>query len=194
MANRRETGTVAVRPENGDRLRERFRHWSSSSAELHLASHTTCTADSRADCGAAATAVIAAITRKLIIFRDIARACGTSHGYFGAKALPGGVGCSRLRGRTVSLEIDAREMLINPGAILFWEFRHFVVFERADSRRDRPLAGKEEATQFRSGVGGNYRRWLLFEPAGTLEQGKRRRSRIWPTSPADNWHTVGCCC
>jgi ABC-type bacteriocin/lantibiotic exporter with double-glycine peptidase domain len=85
-----------------------------------------------------------------------------------------------LRGRTVSLEIDAL-CLINPGAILFWEFRHFVVFERADSRGVAlvdPLLGKRriplsECRRKFTGVA------LLFEPAGTLERGKRRRSRIW---------------
>lgn len=84
-----------------------------------------------------------------------------------------------LRGRGVHLEMDDLEFL-EPGAILHWEFRHFVVFESAsatavtilDPASGRRRVPRPEFSRAFTGVA------LLLEP-GAEFQPKSRTERRW---------------
>jgi len=76
-----------------------------------------------------------------------------------------------LRGRGVRLEIESLPDL-PPGAILYWEFRHFVVFERF---RRQQISIVDPAIGRRSVALGNFKRAftgvaLIFEPTASFQR------------------------
>ena len=85
-----------------------------------------------------------------------------------------------LRGRGVTIEIDHLRYL-EPGAILHWEFRHFVVFEKlkrdsvviVDPGIGRRRVSLEEFGRSFTGVA------LMLEPSASFETGSGDRPTTW---------------
>jgi ATP-binding cassette, subfamily B, bacterial len=85
-----------------------------------------------------------------------------------------------LQGRGVRLELEQLELL-EPGAVLHWQFRHFVVFERAhrgwvdivDPAHGRRRVRREALGEAFTGVA------LVFEPAGTFTTRRKGADPVW---------------
>jgi ABC-type bacteriocin/lantibiotic exporter with double-glycine peptidase domain len=85
-----------------------------------------------------------------------------------------------LRGRGVSLEVEEMELL-DRGAILHWNFDHFVVFEKLDGKTVHivdPAGGRRRVTleQVRRSFTGVA---LLLEPSDEFEPSASREKRTW---------------
>ncbi len=85
-----------------------------------------------------------------------------------------------LRGRGVSIDIEDLEQL-EPGAILHWDFNHFVVFESFEPRAVMvvdPAFGRRRvpAAELRKAFTGVA---LLFVPTETLEHRARAPRKVW---------------
>jgi ATP-binding cassette, subfamily B, bacterial len=124
------------------------------------------------DCGAAALTMVLAFFGKEIPIDELRRRLDLSRGGSSAASLLRAGRAYGLRGRGVRLEIESLSDLPR-GAILFWEFRHFVVFERfrrrqisivdpASGRRSIPLDKFKRAF---TGVA------LIFEPTEFFQRG-----------------------
>jgi len=124
------------------------------------------------DCGAAALTMVLAFFGKEIPIDELRRRLDLNRGGSSAASLLRAGRAYGLRGRGVRLEIESLPDL-PPGAILYWEFRHFVVFERfrrqqisivdpAIGRRSVPLANFKRAF---TGVA------LIFEPTESFQRG-----------------------
>lgn len=118
-----------------------------------------------ADCGIAALASVFAYHGKQIPVDQIRSAIGVGRSGTTAESMLRMARAHGLRGRGVHVEIEGLDEL-PIGAVLYWEFRHFVVFERF--RRNRvdivdPAVGRRSLTldHFRKGFTGVA---LLFEP------------------------------
>src|ERR1700694_4983429 len=85
-----------------------------------------------------------------------------------------------LRGRGVALEVEEMELL-DRGAILHWNFDHFVVFEKLDGKTVHivdPAGGRrrvplEQVRRSFTGVA------LLLEPSDEFEPSASREKRTW---------------
>ena len=129
-----------------------------------------------ADCGAACVAMVLAHHGAPRRLDDVRRAIGSGRDGVDALALLRGAEALGLRGRGVRLEAEALRELPT-GAILHWEFNHFVVFEKvtrtgavivdpAYGRREVPLARVRRSF---TGVA------LILEPAAPLAASPDRR-------------------
>lgn len=125
-----------------------------------------------ADCGPAAMASVLAFYGKQVSLEDIRSSIGDGRVGTTAESLLRVGRAHGLRGRGVRVEIEGLKQLPT-AAILYWEFRHFVVFERlrrnfveivdpAFGRRSVPIE------QFRKAFTGVA---LLFEPAEGFVKG-----------------------
>src|SRR5215471_15975836 len=84
---------------------------------------------SATECGAACLAMVLAYYGKHVPLSDVRDVSGVSRDGVNALALLQAARWYGLRGRAVRLELEALPYLAK-GAILHWEFAHFVVFER----------------------------------------------------------------
>ncbi len=125
---------------------------------------------SGSECGAACLAMVLGYHGKAVPLDGIREVTGIGRDGATARALLEAGRAFGLLGRGVKVELDDLEHL-DPGAILHWEFRHFVVFERLNAtsvdlvdpavgRRTVPLA---QFGQSFTGVA------LLFEPSETFK-------------------------
>ncbi|ATB39911.1 lantibiotic ABC transporter permease/ATP-binding protein [Cystobacter fuscus] len=131
------------------------------------------------DCGAACLGMVLSYHGKQVRLDDIRQVLGVDRDGATALALLETARWYGLRGRGVTLEVENLDYLPT-GAILHWEFRHFVVFERLGKnwvdvvdpemgRRRVPL------DQFRRSFTGVA---LLLEPGDTFVQEKGQRLPI----------------
>ena len=133
------------------------------------------------DCGAAALAMVLGYHGKRVPLDEIRQALGGGrHGTTAAALLRTGH-LYGLRGRGVRAEIDDLQSL-PAGAVLFWEFRHYVVLERV--RRDRvdivdPSGGRRSVPihKLRRAFTGAA---LIFEPTEEFVPGAAKRQTSWP--------------
>ncbi|MDQ3981609.1 MAG: cysteine peptidase family C39 domain-containing protein, partial [Actinomycetota bacterium] len=113
----------------------------------------------RTDCGAACLAMILAYHGRSVPLRELRDMTGTSRDGVDALALLRAARAYGLRGRGVTVEVDALSHLPR-GSILHWKFDHFVVFERArrgaidvvDPARGRRRISLEEVGRAFTGV------------------------------------------
>jgi ABC-type bacteriocin/lantibiotic exporter with double-glycine peptidase domain len=135
---------------------------------------------SATECGAACLAMVLAYYGKYVPLSEVRDVTGAHRDGVHALALVRVARWYGLRGRGVKLEPEALPYLAK-GAILHWEFTHFVVFERlrkdgveivdpACGRRVVPLA------QFRRSFTGVA---LTFEPAADFAPVADRRRVVW---------------
>lgn len=128
------------------------------------------------DCGAACLAMVLGYFGRRVGLDEVHVAAGLNLRGISARALLEAGKRFGLVGRAAQVQLEQLELL-DPGTILHWEFRHFVVFERlgrkgvhvvdpAFGRRVVPLE------QFRKSFTGVA---LLFEPSETFETGSTRR-------------------
>ncbi len=85
------------------------------------------------DCGAACLAMVLGYNGKEVPLDELRRALGIGRDGATATALLNAGRSHGLRGRGVRVEMEGLPYLPQ-GAILYWEFRHFVVFERYTSK------------------------------------------------------------
>lgn len=132
------------------------------------------------ECGAACLAMVLAYYGKHVPLSDVHEMTGVNRDGVNALALVRAARGYGLRGRGVRLELEALPYL-GKGAILHWDFAHFVVFERvrkngveivdpAGGRRVVPL---EEFSRSFTGVA------LTFEPAADFQAVADRRWVVW---------------
>jgi ATP-binding cassette subfamily B protein len=129
------------------------------------------------DCGAACLAIVLGYWGRVMTLDEVQRATGlvSTQGVSARDMLEAGRRFGFLT-RAVQVEIDELHLL-EPGAILHWEFRHFVVFEALTRRGVRvvdPALGRrliplEQFSKAFTGVA------LLFEPSESFETGEARR-------------------
>jgi ATP-binding cassette, subfamily B, bacterial len=142
-----------------------------------------------ADCGAACLAMTLAYHGREVSLDQLRASIGVGRDGATASALLETARAQGLRGRAVTIEIEGLPFL-TPAAILFWEFRHFVVFESWDAQSVRvvdPAGGRRivPMDQFRRSFTGVA---LLFEPASGFEPvkaGERMSWRAWR-----GWHDI----
>jgi ABC-type bacteriocin/lantibiotic exporter with double-glycine peptidase domain len=131
------------------------------------------------DCGAAALAMVLAYYGKEVPLEDVRNAVGIGRSGMTAESILRVGRAHGLRGRGVHVEIEGLDNL-PVGAILYWEFCHFVVFERLRHQKIDivdPAFGRRSITieQFRKAFTGVA---LLFEPTDAFEPGTIRPRRI----------------
>lgn len=131
------------------------------------------------DCGAAVLAMVLGYHGKDVSIDELRKALGTGRDGTSAASLLRVGRAYGLRGRGVRLDIEDLESL-PAGAILHWEFRHFVVLRRI--RGDRidivdPASGLRSVPmeEFRRAFTGVA---LVFEPAESFQPGHARRRRF----------------
>ena len=123
------------------------------------------------DCGAACLAMVLTYHGKTVRLDDVRQVMGGDGNGVTALTILNAARWYGLRGRGVKVEVDDF-VYLEPGAILHWEFNHFVVFERlhknaieivdpAVGRRQVPLS---EVRRAFTGVA------LVLEPTGAFER------------------------
>jgi ATP-binding cassette, subfamily B, bacterial len=131
------------------------------------------------DCGAAVLAMVLGYFGKEVSLDELKRALGPGRdGTTAASILRVGRAYG-LRGRGVRLEVEQLSELPS-GAILYWEFRHFVVFERFHRKHVSiidPASGRLSVPleKFRRSFTGVA---VLFEPCESFERGGVKSKRI----------------
>src|SRR5215813_1079497 len=135
---------------------------------------------SATECGATCLVMVLAYYGKHVPLSDVRDMTGAHRDGVNALALVRAARWYGLRGRGVRLELEALPYLAK-GAILHWEFAHFVVFERW--RKDGveivdPACGRRVVSmeQFRRSFTGVA---LTFEPADDFEPVADRRRVVW---------------
>ncbi|MCU1277791.1 MAG: lantibiotic transporter permease/ATP-binding protein, partial [bacterium] len=125
------------------------------------------------DCGAACLTMVLAYHGKRVRLDDVRETAGIGRDGVDAQALLQAGRWFGLRGRGVRVDIDELELL-DAGAVLHWQFNHFVVFERL--RRNAvdvldPAVGHRRIPmdEFRKAFTGVA---LLFEPGDMFEPEK----------------------
>lgn len=128
------------------------------------------------DCGAACLAMVLGYWGRHVKLDEVHTAAGLTIRGISARALLEAGRRFGLVGRAAQVDMDQLHLL-EPGAVLHWEFRHFVVFERL--ARDGvdvvdPAFGRRRIPreQFRKSFTGVA---LLFEPSETFETAAPRR-------------------
>jgi ABC-type bacteriocin/lantibiotic exporter with double-glycine peptidase domain len=132
-----------------------------------------------ADCGAAALAMVLGYHGREVPLDEIRKAVGIGRSGSNAASLLRVGRAYGMRGRGVRLEVEDLEYL-PPGSILFWEFRHFVVLERARAKEVDivdPGSGRRSIPieKFRRAFTGVA---LIFEPTEEFEPGSAKPKRI----------------
>jgi ABC-type bacteriocin/lantibiotic exporter with double-glycine peptidase domain len=136
------------------------------------------------DCGAACLAMVLGYWGRTVTLDEVHLASGLSARGISARAILEAGQRFGLLGRAAKVDMDQLHLL-EPGTILHWEFKHFVVFERLAGREVRvvdPAFGRRGVSleQFRKSFTGIA---LLFEPSesfekGTVVRGPRRYLRL----------------
>ena len=126
-----------------------------------------------ADCGAACLATVLAFFGRKTPIDHVRTTMGTEDGVSALEILRAARSYG-LRGRGVQIEEFEDLELLPTGAILHWEFNHFVVFDRVDRRGLHivdPAFGRRHvsASEFESACTGVA---LLLEPSETFEPGR----------------------
>lgn len=129
-----------------------------------------------ADCAAAALAMTLGYHGRHVHLEEVRKTLGVGRDGTTALAILDGATRFGLRGRAVSLDIDALPLL-PVGSILHWEFRHWVVFAGVDGVGARivdPASGRRNVTTRElgrsfTGVA------LLLEPGEAFETSPRRK-------------------
>lgn len=132
------------------------------------------------DCGAAALAMVLGYHGKQVPLDEVRQSLGVGRSGTSAAALLRAGRAYGLRGRGVRAEIDDLHSL-PAGSILYWEFSHYVVLQRAagdhvdivdpsGGRRSVPI---EKFRRAFTGVA------LIFEPTDAFEPGVAKPQHIW---------------
>ena len=132
------------------------------------------------DCGAACLTMVLHYLGRAESFDQVRERLGPSRDGVTALTILNGARRLGLRGRGIRLEVEDLDYL-EAGAILHWEFRHFVVFEKAgkdgvtlvDPAVGRRRVSMEEFSQRFTGVA------LVLEPAADFKPLAKGRSRVW---------------
>jgi len=131
------------------------------------------------DCGPAALTMVLGYFGKHIGLADVRKTLNAGRDGVDAAAIINAARIYGLRGRGVRLEVEDLNQLPT-GAILYWRFRHFVVFERVHKkyvdivdpgvgRRSVPLS---EFRHCFTGVA------MIFEPTYAFERSKDKKKRL----------------
>jgi ATP-binding cassette subfamily B protein len=132
-----------------------------------------------ADCGAACLTMVMAYYGKEMHLDEVRREVGSGRSGLDAISLIAGARRFGLRGR--GLEIDLDDLVyLQRGAILYWKFSHFVVFERVVGQRieiidpsgGRRRISKERFSELFTGIA------IVLEPNDEFEPGRRRGGRM----------------
>lgn len=132
------------------------------------------------DCGAACLTMVLRYHGKNVRLEEVRDVSGTDRDGTNALAIVKAGRYFGLRGRGVSMEMDGLEYL-EAGAILYWGFKHFVVFERlhknsvevVDPAHGRRRVRMDEFQRQFTGVA------LIFEKSETFEPQSGGSKRIW---------------
>ena len=135
---------------------------------------------SAADCGAACLAMVLAYYGKEVPLSETREATGAGRDGANALSLLEAARWYGLRGRGVKLDLDGLPCL-GKGAILHWEFAHFVVLERVrkggveivDPAAGRRFVPMEQVSRSFTGVA------LILEPADDFRAEAGRRRVVW---------------
>jgi ABC-type bacteriocin/lantibiotic exporter with double-glycine peptidase domain len=127
-----------------------------------------------ADCGSACLAMTLALHGRQVALDDVRRVTGLSRHGVDAQRLAAAAELFGLRARGVQLRTPEDLAFLDPGSILHWEFRHFVVFERAEKKGawvldpavGRVFVPRAELDRALTGVA------LVFEPGPDFERGR----------------------
>jgi ATP-binding cassette, subfamily B, bacterial len=132
------------------------------------------------DCGAACLAMVLAYNGKNVSPEEVRRVTGTSRDGVNALALVEAARSYGLNARGVSVELEALEHL-ERGAVLHWEFNHFVVLDRVrkgsidviDPALGRLNVPMDKVAKAFTGVA------IIMEPSETFEPGSTAASGAW---------------
>jgi len=127
-----------------------------------------------ADCGSACLAMTLGLYGKQVALEDVRRVTGLSRHGLDAQHLVAAAEHFGLRARGVQLRAPEDLAFLDPGSILHWEFRHFVVFKRAEKKgawvldpaNGRTFVSRAELDRALTGVA------LVFEPGPDFERGR----------------------
>ncbi|WP_434424525.1 peptidase domain-containing ABC transporter [Nannocystis pusilla] len=133
-----------------------------------------------ADCGAACLAMVLRYYGREVGLDELATAMGADHNGVSALGILRTARSYGLRGRGVQVEDQGDLGLVPRGAVLHWEFNHFVVFDRLDRRGIHildPAHGRRRITpaefdQAFTGVA------LLLEPGEAFAPERRQRPLV----------------
>jgi ATP-binding cassette, subfamily B, bacterial len=130
------------------------------------------------DCGAAAIAMVLRYHGRRVGVSELSRMLGPTHGGSSVEAMVRLGEHYGMHGRAVHVDLEDLDVL-PIGTVLHWDFRHFVVFERATRSRVvvvDPAQGRRSvgAAAFRRSLTGVA---IVFEPATTFERDTRPPSR-----------------
>jgi len=133
-----------------------------------------------ADCGAACLAMVLRYHGRDVGLDELAGAMGADHNGVSALGILRVARGHGLRGRGVQVEDLDDLRLVPRGAILHWEFNHFVVFDRLDRRGIHildPAHGRRRisATEFDQAFTGVA---LLLEPGEAFAPERRQRPLV----------------
>jgi ATP-binding cassette subfamily B protein len=132
------------------------------------------------DCGAACLAMVLRYYGREMRLEEVRDIVGSGRdGTDAGRLLDGAERCG-LRGRGLKLDIEDLHEL-PPGAILHWDFNHFVVFERVvrggveivDPARGRRRVPMDSVSKSFTGIA------LLVEPTTKFEPAKNSDNRVW---------------
>jgi ATP-binding cassette subfamily B protein len=126
-----------------------------------------------ADCGASCLAMTLAAHGKHLPLEDVRQVTGLSRHGLDAQHLLATAEHFGLRGRGVQVRTPDDLAYLDPGSILHWEFRHFVVLERAEKKgawvldpgNGRIFVTRAQLDRALTGVA------LIFEPGPEFEPG-----------------------
>ena len=126
-----------------------------------------------ADCGAACIAMTLAVHGRTVSLDDVRKVTGLSRHGLDARRLLTSAEHFGLRGRGVQLRTPDDLAYLERGSILHWDFRHFVVLERAekqgawivDPADGRRFVTREQLERSLTGVA------ILLEPGPEFERG-----------------------
>ena len=133
-----------------------------------------------ADCGAACLAMSLGAHGRIVSLDDVRRVTGLSRHGVDAQRLRDAAEHFGLRARGVQLRTPDDLAFLDPGSILHWEFRHFVVLERAerdgawilDPGNGRRFVGRAELDRAITGVA------LALEPGPDFDRGGRQPASL----------------
>src|SRR4051812_13268238 len=158
---------LRIAPHDADRVR-RAERMARLSKRIRFVPQTAA-----ADCGSACLAMTLGLHGRQVALEDVRRVTGLSRHGLDAQHLVAAAEHFGLRARGVQLRTPEDLAFLDPGSILHWEFRHFVVFERAEKKgawvldpaRGRTFVPRAELDRSLTGVA------LVFEPGSDFERG-----------------------